>query len=99
MMALALRKEQKKENEKIIELEKLIQRLGVDLEYRKLTFDGGLCFIQKRPHLILNRELTLQEKARQIVKALQKFKLEEIFIPEGLRTVVQDISAELKNIE
>ena len=72
------------------ELETLADELGLDVRYETIDGRGGLCRIEDRRCLILNKSSSLSEVVSILSRALGRFPLEEVFIHPQVRELLQD---------
>jgi hypothetical protein len=75
-------------------LEELASRLGVELRYENLTqsgfrMDGGYCRLAGKPIILVNKRVPSEQKIRIIAVALNRFDLQGIFVPPGIRELIE----------
>ena len=68
-------------------LEILIRDENINLEESFTT--GGLCRIEGKLILILNSKATVNEKIQVMIKALQQFDLDDIYVKPVLRELLE----------
>ena len=68
-------------------LEILIRDENINLEESFTT--GGLCRIEGKLVLILNSKATVNEKIQVMIKALQQFDLDDIYVKPVLRELLE----------
>jgi hypothetical protein len=75
-------------------LEDLTHRLGIELRYENLgtavvKCEGGYCMVAGKPIILINRKDSKRRKILVLAKALRKINLEGIFIPPGVRKIIE----------
>ena len=68
-------------------LEILVRDENINLEESFTT--GGLCRIEGKLVLILNSKATVNEKIQVMIKALQQFDLDDIYVKPVLRELLE----------
>ncbi len=71
------------------ELENVADEFGLDVRYESIDGRGGLCRIEDRRCLILNRSSSLSEVIMTLSRALSRFPLEDLFIHPQVRELLQ----------
>ena len=76
-------------------LEDLTHRLGIELRYENLgtpsvKCEGGYCMVAGKPIILANRKDSKRRKILVLAKALKKLNLEGIFIPPGVRKIIEN---------
>ena len=76
-------------------LEDLTHRLGIELRYENLgtpavKCEGGYCMVAGKPIILVNRKDSKRRKILVLAKALRKLNLEGIFIPPGVRRIIEN---------
>jgi len=76
-------------------LEDLTHRLGIELRYENLATpavkcEGGYCTVAGKPIILVNRKDSKRRKILVLAKALKKVNLEGIFIPPGVRRIIEN---------
>ncbi|MGP8155201.1 MAG: hypothetical protein ACLQBQ_13875 [Smithella sp.] len=77
------------------QLEELAQKLGIlvrdeNINMEESSSTGGLCFVEGKHILILNSKATVKEKNQVMIKALQQFNLDEIYIKPAIRELLEE---------
>ncbi|MFH0926200.1 MAG: hypothetical protein V1872_11345 [bacterium] len=70
------------------ELEGLVIKLNINIRYEKGNIKGGLCRVHKDLFLIINKQLTLEDKIDIIVHSLKGLPTDEIYIPPQIRSLL-----------
>ncbi len=76
------------------QLEELAEKLGIlvrneNINLEETSSPGGLCLFEGKYILILNSQVTVKEKNKVMVKALQQFDLSEIYIKPVIRELLE----------
>src|SRR4030043_941921 len=86
------------ENTIIEQLEKLIERFGVQIRHEAIKQDeesvnvvGGLCLLKGEYVLIVNSKATIEDKIRALGMALKQFDHEKIYMLPVLRELLEGI--------
>ena len=79
-----------KDTQILSELEAISNNLGIDIRYEKGDFEGGLCKINAKDVIIVNKTLTIQQKIRVLARELNSFDLEGIYIIPALRRIIDE---------
>jgi len=79
-------------------LEDLAHRLGIELRYENLgtngiKCEGGYCVLAGKPMILVNRKDSRRRKIFILARALNKVNLEGLFIPPGVRKIIETQSA------
>ena len=78
--------------EKLGELEALAKDLEVDVSYEPMAGlvqgCGGLCRVNGRYRIIIDRRLKAPERMQIIVDALRRFDVDPLAVPAGLRKLL-----------
>lgn len=74
----------------ILELEGLVQQLGIQLRYEKGDFDGGYCILKDQKVLVVNKRLHDMRKAAILAIAMSEIGINELFIKPALRVFIED---------
>lgn len=82
------------EQENILEkLESLLVDLSIELRYEKGDFVGGFYRYKDRQQIVINRDLTINQKISIIAQELRaNSELEGVFLVPALREVIQNAS-------
>jgi len=85
------REEDRLRDEQIIKaLEEVAERLSVQVHYEEMKafefrVEDGSCRLRGEPSIFIDRKRPLKEKISILARELQKFDLEDIYIPPLLR--------------
>ena len=85
------KKEDRLRDEEIMRaLEELAERLSVQIHYEEMKafefrVEDGSCRVKGEPSIFIDRKRPLKEKISILARELQKFDLEDIYIPPLLR--------------
>jgi hypothetical protein len=85
------KKEDRLRDEEIMKaLEELAERLSVRIHYEEMKafefrVEDGSCRVKGEPSIFIDRKRPLKEKISILARELQKFDLEDIYIPPLLR--------------
>jgi hypothetical protein len=85
------KKEDRLRDEEIMKaLEELAERLSVQIHYEEMKafefrVEDGSCRVKGEPSIFIDRKRPLKEKISILARELQKFDLEDIYIPPLLR--------------
>jgi hypothetical protein len=79
------------------QLEALAHTLRIQVRYECLegetTFrSGGLCWIRKKPVIIVNTKATLGDKIKTLAEALRRFDLGNVYLKPALRDFLETCS-------
>lgn len=91
MKTRSSRKEEHLRDEEIMKaLEEVAERLSVRIHYEEMKafefrVEDGSCRVKGEPSIFIDRKRPLKEKISILARELQKFDLEEIYIPPLLR--------------
>ena len=72
------------------QLEELAQSLGIEIRHEQLRREGsftpgGLCRLKGEYLLIFNTKATREDRIEALVKALDRFDLDQLYLKPGLR--------------
>lgn len=75
-------------------LERIADRLGVEVRYENLTqsgfrSEGGYCRVLGKDLILLNRRDTCRRKIRILARSLNRLNLEGIFVPPAVRRIIE----------
>ena len=78
----------------LFQFEELAEQLGILVRDESINLEesfstGGLCRVEGQYILILNSKATVNEKIHVMVKALQQFDLENIYVKPVLRDLLE----------
>ena len=85
------KKEDRLRDEEIMKaLEELAERLSVRIHYEEMKafefrVEDGSCRVKGEPSIFIDRKRPLKEKISILARELQKFDLEDVYIPPLLR--------------
>jgi hypothetical protein len=85
------KKEDRLRDEEIMKaLEEIAERLSVQIHYEEMKafefrVEDGSCRVKGEPSIFIDRKRPLKEKISILARELQKFDLEDIYIPPLLR--------------
>ena len=83
-------KNPKIKNEMLLqELEALCTKLDISIRYEKGDFAGGLCRIKDKRAIIINKNLSIDQKVKIIASELAKLETDDIFILPAIRELFQ----------
>jgi hypothetical protein len=76
-------------------LENIAERLGIELRYENLGIsgirsEGGYCRVADKQMILINRKDSPRRKINILAKSLNKVNLEGIFIPPGVRRIIEN---------
>ena len=71
------------------EMENVADELGLDVRYESIYSRGGLCRIEARRCVILNKSSPLSEVILTLTEALSRFPLEDLFIHPQIRELLE----------
>ena len=76
------------------QFEALADQLGILVRDENINLEesfstGGLCHVEGKYILILNSKATVSEKIQVMIKALQQFDLDEIYVKPVLRELLE----------
>ena len=74
----------------LIELEELLDKLGVELKYEKGGFKGGLCRVEDKEYFYLNKILSFEQKVSIITSQLKKMELEDVYLKPKIREMLEN---------
>ncbi|MCK5078085.1 MAG: hypothetical protein KAR38_17010 [Calditrichia bacterium] len=89
----ALNKKPKQNPEEVrvlIELEELLDKLGIELKYEKGGFKGGFCRVEEKEYFYLNRILSFEQKVSIITSQLKKMELEDVYLKPKIREMLEN---------
>jgi 2,3-bisphosphoglycerate-independent phosphoglycerate mutase len=73
------------------ELESVCARLNIQLRYEKTSARGGLCKVDGRYIVIVDRKAKEDYKATVIAKALKQFDLSDIHLKPSVREFIDEV--------
>jgi hypothetical protein len=81
-----------KAQEMLRELESIAQKKSIEVTYENLTGDvgaGGLCKLKGQWRVLVDKRATDGDKAQVLAQALARFDLEDVFMPDQARALVE----------
>ncbi|MBN2091394.1 hypothetical protein JW964_17410 [candidate division KSB1 bacterium] len=79
-----------KDSEILGYLEQLTQNLSIDLRYEKGEFSGGLCRVNDKQMMIINKRLSDDQKIKVFARAIGQLNLENIYILPAIREIIEE---------
>jgi hypothetical protein len=79
-----------KENEILGHFEELTQNLSIDLRYEKGDFSGGLCRVNDKQIMIINKKLSADQKIKVFASAIAQLNLDNIYILPAIREIIEE---------
>jgi hypothetical protein len=79
-----------KENEILGHFEELTQNLSIDLRYEKGDFSGGLCRVDDKQIMIINKKLSDDQKIKVLASAIAQLNLDNIYILPAIREIIEE---------
>lgn len=70
------------------ELEEVAARLSIPVEYQSGEMRGGLCRIGRSWRIIINRDLSLQEKIEILAESLAQVNLDSVYVAPRVRRYI-----------
>jgi hypothetical protein len=76
------------------ELETLARRLGVDVRVEPFEGGlqearGGLCWVDRKPLVLMNYSLPIAERIATLTEALSTFDLRNVYVPPLVRSRIE----------
>jgi hypothetical protein len=87
------------EEETLFALETLAKTLDVEVRYEKGDFIGGLCRIDDKAILLLQKTDPLYRKITIMARELGNLKLDDIFVVPALRALIEEEVASARPVE
>jgi hypothetical protein len=77
----------------LVALEQLAESLGIPVRYAEVATDelpgrGGLCVLRGERRIIIERNLSVREKARLLAQGLAQFNCEGVFLLPAVREMI-----------
>lgn len=66
--------------EELKEIEQIFQQLSIEVKYRKGYFKGGLCKINGKPIVFVNRTHPVEKQIEILLEELGRFELDDLNI-------------------
>lgn len=79
-----------KDSEILGHLEQLTQNLSIDLRYEKGDFSGGLCRVDDKQVMIINKRLSDDQKIKVFARAIAQLDLQNIYILPAIREIIEE---------
>ncbi|KAA0257686.1 hypothetical protein FHQ18_08055 [Deferribacter autotrophicus] len=80
-----------KDKRKLIkELEEIAQRLNISVRYEATKAKGGLCRVEDKYYIIIDKKATPEYKISVLVRSLRKLDLNNIHIKPKLREFIEN---------
>jgi len=73
----------------LLELEAVAARLSIPVRYEKGEMRGGLCRLHGRLQIIINDDLTDEEKTDILVEGLAQTDLDTVYVPPRVRHLLE----------
>ena len=70
------------------ELEKIADKLDMQIRYEKGNFNSGYCRVEEQKMLIIKKDLNLDQKIYILSNILNEFDLSDIYILPKIRTIL-----------
>ena len=84
------------QEETLLALETLAKTLAVEVRYEKGDFNGGLCRIDDRPILLVQKTDPLHRKIHVLARELGAMNLDHIFVMPALRALIEEEAASVQ---
>lgn len=78
-----------KEAEVLEHLERIVEQLGIELRYDLGDFKGGICRVDDKKVLIVNKRLLEPQKISLISQELATVDLSNVFIIPAIREIIE----------
>ncbi|MFC1725521.1 hypothetical protein ACFL4T_07825 [candidate division KSB1 bacterium] len=72
------------------ELEKVADKLDMQIRYEKGNFNSGYCRVEEQKMLIIKKDLNLDQKISILCIILNEFDLSDIYILPKIRTILDN---------
>ena len=72
------------------ELKLLAEEIGLTVRVEMGDFDGGICTVNEKRVILINRRHTLAKRINVIARALNKVGLGDVFVKPALREAIED---------
>jgi len=84
----------------LVQLEELAEKLGIELRYENIEdgfpfSPGGLCRLEDRYVLFVNKVIRKEDKIRMLGEAVVRFDLGSVYIRPGLREFLSGLNAHI----
>jgi hypothetical protein len=87
------------EDDTLLALETLAKTLDVEIRYEKGDFTGGLCRVDEKSILLLQKADPARRKISVLARELGAFNLDQIFVMPALRALIEEEVASAQPIE
>ncbi|MFQ6618287.1 MAG: hypothetical protein ACE5QV_06325 [Fidelibacterota bacterium] len=77
-----------KDEEILLKLQGICERLGVEVRYESGDFEGGLCKVNDKQILVVNKSLPLSSQIAIMAKALGSMDLDNVYIIPVIRELL-----------
>ena len=78
-------------NDKLFsEFENLAEKLGLKILKGKGDFIGGICTVNNKTVIVVNKQKPMEQRLKTIANSLVKLNLEEIFIVPAVRDYIEN---------
>ena len=82
-------------NDKLFsEFENLAEKLGLKILKGKGDFIGGICTVNNKMVIVVNKQKPMEQRLKTIANSLVKLNLEEIFIVPAVRDYIENQGTE-----
>jgi len=71
------------------ELEAVVARLSIPIRYEKGEMRGGLCRLKGHLQIIINADLSDEEKADVLAESLAQTDLDAVYVPPRVRELLE----------
>ena len=76
------------------EFENLDEKLGLKILKGKGDFIGGICTVNNKTVIVVNKQKPMEQRLKTIANSLVKLNLEEIFIVPAVRDYIENQGTE-----
>lgn len=87
----------KRDNETLLAvMEDAAARTGIEVRYENLsddevTISSGLCYIRRKPSLIIDKRLTARQKWKILAKELADVDTQSVYLPPIARKIIEGL--------
>lgn len=78
-----------KTDDLIKELIEAAEQLGLDVRAERGSFRGGLCFVEDRPVVMLNKRQPTEANIAILAEVLKDQQLDDLFLKPAVRTALE----------
>jgi len=78
-----------KTDDLIKELVEAAEQLGLDVRAERGSFRGGLCFVEDRPVIVLNKRQPTEANIAILAEVLKNQPLDNVFIKPSVRSALE----------